>query len=442
MKLGPGLGLTGGQGAPLPAIDLTAPSAQSLDASLVKPDQGVVFINTSDTSPQTQTNNSVYFAATFNDASSNRIILNQTSTGGFKLRADSGSVNSVDFDSADEMMIDERRAMALRYGSFGMELYYNGMKLFKDSSFTPPAALNKAAVGQFTEGSLGLDADVSLEHFKYFDTALSPDIARALTRKGFEQSGVTYDGTRDMIGFLGQSNSSGRGSGSFTYTNTSLIKMLHNDGTIDNYSDPYDDNTGEEISTFLSDTGTGLSYAGKVIDDLAGASGRTTVAVPANEGGTSFDANDWVADAVFSGGEALGAQLWAAIVRLQKAAVLGQLRAIVWHQGESDAVAGVSKAAYKAAWTKMADEIRAALGVSVPFVICTLHQWDSSIAVATESNWNTISDALDELGSEYSNAVGVDLSDIAGASGDRLHLGSTGLSTAAGRISTAIQSVW
>lgn len=303
--------------------------------------------------------------------------------------------------------------------------YFDGIKVMdKTGGVTFPTSANvEICVGKIN-GITSLNTAASITDFVYYGSDVSETTIRNLSRNNDIVTGLTGDAARRGIVFAGQSNSSGRTTATPTYTNT--IKLLKNSGTYGNYTDPFDDDTGNLFAnSLLADAAADTGYAGYCIDDLAD-DGEEYFACPANKGGTAIASWQPFAAGI-DADNVIQDQAYAFIRRIQMAthAAGGRLPVVVWHQGETDAINGTTAAAYKAAWKELMDEARAAVG-NFPIVALSLHEWNVGISPSvSEANWNVISDALLDLPSEYSNTYGLDISEYSGQGADLVHLSDT-----------------
>lgn len=455
-SLGGIAGSSGGVSAPAPVIDETNGAPQGFSKDFYDPDQGGCMIELN------HRDNSTAYSFTSNEVAiwigdggnNNRMGVNFSSSGRHQIRVERLGVESLAVNAAMEnVFIPRIKTIGFRWNAGAFWFYLNGVLVFQtDSGVLPPLAANvtNISAGQFTTGILPTTAKydastVGFNKFKFWSEDPGDTQMRRETKNIQLITGLTGTTGRKGIVFWGQSNSSGRAATDpSSYTNT--IKMLTNAGAYSDYSDPYDVDTSTLMqNSILSDSGADGSYAGLLIDALAG-DGDEYFAVPANEGGrpivqstgnTFFPYFDTVTDT----DKFINFRLYATIMRClmaEQAAGGDQIHSLVAHQGESDAVNGASGADYKTEWKEFMTEVRSALGYSFPIYVTSLHEWDATISGTTEAEWNAISDALLELPDEFGNTTGIDIQNVAGATGDKVHLDLAGNTTVSGRIAAEV----
>lgn len=116
--------------------------------------------------------------------------------------------------------------------------------------------------------------------------------------------------------------------------------------------------------------------------------------------------------------------LYAALV--QRARALGKFRAILWHQGESDASMGTSTADYASRFRALRDALTKDLGSSPPWIVAHV----SFVPDLDAARMQTIRAAQEQLWKEKVALQGPDTDDLLGAmrhSKDRIHFSKAGL---------------
>lgn len=430
-----------------PIISAVNIAPQNYDIGNYNDDQGAVVIELNhrdNATPYSFTNfeHAFYIGDGTND---NRVAVIFSSGGIHYFRVATGGVIQATVDAGLHLAFVGRvKKIGVRWKNGTVTLYSNGALLKTFTGVTMPTSVSAIGAGQLTNGSLKTSAKfdastVGANVFKVYDKDPGDISMRNLTRNTSLVTGLTGDTSRKGIVFAGQSNSSGRAASNVSLVNTP--KLLANDGTYGDYSDPYDDDTGTLIQNqALGEGGEAGSYAGKVLDDLITSEGGEWFAVPANRGGTPL-VNQSTSFNVRDANDFMNLPVYALIMRCfmgMQAAGGKPLHGLVWHQGEQDAVNGESAEDYRNAAIALFAEIRAALGYEIPIYFVSLHEWDAGITSATEADWNTISDELLNLPNHISNSYAVNIQDVAGAAGDKIHLDVTGNTTVGARIAAAI----
>lgn len=236
----------------------------------------------------------------------------------------------------------------------------------------------------------------------------------------------------DTFIIAGQSNGSGRGTNSQVWSPGLGFPALNfaNDYTLKALADPYDSPSGQ-IDTVSSDTSP--AAAGSVWPLVANsflANVRKRVLfVPCAKGGVSI--TSWLPGANHQNRATLYGSM---VYRALRAG--GNLKCVMWWQGETDAINGMTQATYNGYLDTIANAVQADLGI--PLMACKL-QNSSGIADANEAAINA---AIAEAWADNANVLqGPDLSDL--GSDDAYHLQSDAkLLTAAGRWWTAIAAAF
>jgi hypothetical protein len=425
------------QTATQPSLVLDSPSSQNIDIENYNPDQGAMYIDLTHTNAYSYTNFETVFSVS-DGTNNNRMLLQFRSSGRHDIRLVTGGSSQVNVNASYNLSFIPKRKKYAFYWKDGLfRIYLNGAMVLENNSVTMPTSVSVYGVGQFNNGSAVSTGTIN--EFKAYTTAPTEQEMRDLTRNDDLIDGLTGSASRIPAIFMGQSNSSGRASTNPTYANT--INALNNAGSYGAYSDPYDDDTGQLVLSLI-DTGADGSYAGVVLDELGGDPyfsvsanlGNTDLVNPtASKSFRAYQTNISTTDK-FMRLEPYG--LIMSVLMASQAAGGRKDGVIVWHQGENDAAAGQSASDYKEAWKELFNEIKAATGFNGKIIVNSLHEWDAGITTATETNWNTISDALLDI--NYSNTASIDISDIAGAAGDKVHLDQSGNETVGARIAALV----
>lgn len=219
---------------------------------------------------------------------------------------------------------------------------------------------------------------------------------------------VPFLGIGEVLACGGQSNCSGFLINNQVFTGSDC-SMLGNDYTWKACEDPTDSFFGQidEVSRDTGASGARGSVWPLVMTNLSNTLAGVPVAfIPAALGGSSINAWQCAADH-FDRSTLCGSMLY----RARRSGV----RAILWWQGESDAIAGMSAAAYQAKLEALADVVFAETGA--PLIVCLL-QNSAGIADAAENQIRSA--ALAAASANPHVLLGPDLSDI--SSEDDFHV--------------------
>jgi hypothetical protein len=118
---------------------------------------------------------------------------------------------------------------------------------------------------------------------------------------------------------------------------------------------------------------------------------------------------------------------------------LGEFRAILWHQGESDAAGGMGKAEYVELFRKLASDLAQDTGSHAPWIVAQA----SYVPDAEESKRNAIRDAQAELWEKGDALRGPNTDELVGDyrhSKDHVHFSKKGLEAHAARWCTWIRT--
>jgi len=219
-------------------------------------------------------------------------------------------------------------------------------------------------------------------------------------------AGVPYVGIGDVFVVAGQSNAAGYG-----YTlNTAAHQWLKgslfgNDYLWHELIDPTDSDTNQ-VDRISLDWGTSGSVWALVGTHLMNARSIPVAFVPAAKSGSSI--TEWQPPRNrFNRNTLYGS--------MAHRARLTGARAVLWWQGESDALGGMSGADYQARFSQIAGAIQSDLGI--PIIPAILH---NSVAIPDEQEV-AIRQAVTDATAASANIIpGPDLSDL--ASDDQYHL--------------------
>lgn len=328
------------------------------------------------------------------------------------------------------------------YKNSEISFYINGFLIAKYTGASLPT-LSQIGIGSRTNSTLA--TQYTIGDWEYYDKFLPKQVAESKTRQIVAANSLTFDSALNIVMFMGQSNSSGRATANPTYTNlVASRRLLANDLTVKDYADPYDDDASS-LYPYNDDANAGGSYAGVVIDGLVTSEGGKWCALPTNKGATPVDGtfNGWAynldqGSSQFESGSVSYTGYQKALIALKA----GNVRALVWHQGESNALSGTTETNFKTATKNILEYYRSIL--NCPIIIVGLHKWVTGSGMGAEADWNNIQAWQEEIAGEYDYMSFVDLSDIEGAPGNgdvagvKIHLDLAANQTAGGRIATAI----
>lgn len=241
---------------------------------------------------------------------------------------------------------------------------------------------------------------------------------------------TAYVGCGLVIETVGQSNMSGRGTTSQTYTTTytgSLkATIFGNSYGYAELTDPYDTSTNQ-VDTVSSDSSSG-SYAVLLAGALQQRLGVPVMLVPAPLGGTTT--TQWLPSPTAT----LRTTLFGSAVN--RAQTVGGVNLVIWHQGETNLTSGMSEAQSLADLTAIGSAFNAATGAK--FMPCQLQAITSGSANPTNTlSYNT--NVIAQVWGLPGFAQGPNLYDIT-VTVDGLHIvTNANLLTAANRWETSIE---
>lgn len=205
----------------------------------------------------------------------------------------------------------------------------------------------------------------------------------------------------DTFVIAGQSNASGRGDTNQPYSGTGVSRMFGNDYVLKDISDPVDILTNQ-VDAVSNDTEAAGSVWPLVASGVVADTGKPVLLVPCAKGGTSI--TQWLPGADHQDRTTLYGSM---IFRALQAANYGVLRMVLWWQGESDAISGMSTATYQGHLQTISDAVFADLGI--PLVPAKL-QTSAAEAGYTNANRDKINAAIGNLWGTGHVVAGPDLS--------------------------------
>jgi hypothetical protein len=231
----------------------------------------------------------------------------------------------------------------------------------------------------------------------------------------------------------GQSNMSGRGTNSQSYGHATLRAVnFKNSYTWQMLIDPYDTATGQTDSVSADSS---PAAAGSFIPLLATsyiADRSLPIAfVPCAHGSTTIA--DWQPGADHNDRTTLYGSM---NYRITQA---GGAKAVLWWQGESDAIAGTAEATYNAALDTLANAINSDQGIKL--VVCKLQDLSAASGAPDET---AVNNAINTAWGDNANVLtGPTFADLTPSSADGLHfISDAELATVAGRWWTAIETAF
>jgi hypothetical protein len=204
------------------------------------------------------------------------------------------------------------------------------------------------------------------------------------------------------------------------------------------YSEPVNASTSS-IHTGLSDASAQLGAGGYLLDAVLNV--RPDIpelcyipsAVPSTSWAQQWGPRVYLSTVAFSltGTTHFGASLHALLCRLVACRSIIPAGAMVVHLGEQDCVLGTTSASIIEQATLFVPIVRRLSGnLNLPIVFCGMHAWHSDLTGSgiTQEAWEARYQDYVTVASRFDNVYAVDLSDLAGTAGDRIHM--TGASQA------------
>lgn len=433
------------------STSVTLPSATYTNDSPVKGlesvtdfdgDQGVVYFRYTDTAAKSGSGNPVIMTIS-DGGSSNRVFIQKRSSNGgrFRVASQSSGQTSEIWDGYLTSFANGSQEIAVGWDKTAQQLriWANGMLLCKIVGNWVNVTFSDVDIAQLQDDALPFTPS-SMEQVKYYDKLLSDEQGQLLTRSTPILSGVSYDHTKDIWMFLGQSNSEGQGAGSPVYTNADKMSLLAYDGTVNSYSDPFADEDSALVGGLGSST-SGVSSAGFFADELAELSERNIMVCPSNKASTSFEGGTatWSVNSNSyrtTGSKISGmmATATATCHMIRIAQQYGHVKGMIWQQGEGDVAYSVSETNYELQQVALINMIKMLHGGSPKWYNCSMPS--ASTWAPSQTAWDNIDNAQQGVANDNDDVYYVNGCDILGASGDRVHHDTAGLETV-GRLTAA-----
>ncbi len=345
--------------------------------------------------------------------------------------------NYINADTLPENFIK----VLIKWDTDRVAFFINGVRVVVDEAYNAPFGFNDGIrFGARENGQYAIagESGITQKRGMFWREVLSDIECERLTRTHEIVSGVVRDPAMDVVAFLGQSNAVGQGSLAQvpTYPHEDKMRLIAQNGTLKSgYSDPYAD-PANIIIPKLANGSYELSYAGTVIDALAHSSNNVTAALCCALSSTNIS-RDWnlsyevAADRYVCGGVA-----FSALQMLRLANQYGRLKAITYHQGESDAKDGMAASAYILRLRELFSFLKREF--NVPIILVALHDWHAGSGT-NQTEWNAIKNA--QLAFVMPGVHVVDAADASLISGEEVHLDAAGLHTLGVKIANKILSL-
>lgn len=443
MVLGLGLGLGYGgkfvSNIPTPTVETASPTVPGSVGSLSLGSGFTVYIEYTDGSFNTSAANSpILLCVSQGTNTTHRLYIRKANTGQ-RMQAVIQNMTEIWQGFLSSFSAGTHKLL-ITGDSTGCWFYIDGHLLsWIDNNYTQPTGLDSVYLGRLNSGTANNYAPTSSANLKIWQQRLTDAQCRALTGDVQILSGITKT-NKDIIAFLGQSNSSGVATGTGDYVNTSKMFFLPNMLTgIISYADPFDVQSSSRISA-LNDSTAALSWAGYVIDKMSQQTGRDTVALPVNKAGTCFLGTvgstvspTWNNNSSLyrtSGSYIVGANatITAATQQLQCAKQFGNIVGAIWQGNEGDVTStiAVDQSAFEAKYPQIVQELRKSTQLSLPWVDAGFPSdltWPPSTTV-----YNNIKNGkINSIANIGQSTIVTEIFDIPGASGDRVHFDKDGI---------------
>lgn len=421
-----------------PTFSITEPDTQRYEiGAIADASQGTMVVTTFDTATQ-PTGSEVVFSLDGGDGDSIYLFKTTSNGGTWRVAVNINGAEQFRQIHGAHALADGTNVFTIAWASNDFRFYINGDLAYRRDVFTTPDNFSRGIALELFGSNDGLPYTTGrVTQAEYYDTALDDTTAR---KKGMNNDILTNITRTDdlLIVKNGQSNSVGEADGTATYTNTANMFMIGNDLTRKAYSDPYDSSNNAIFPELSDGSQAKLGSAGYTIDILAGRLATDVGVMGLNIGSTSM-LNDWRPNVPYNNGYVNSQKFTSYIQGLKVATQFSSNIIIENWQGESDAYASVSQTDYETYLRDFINETHKAMGRTFQWRVIGLHDWHSDLtADATESEWNAITTARQNIANEFSTVEFVSLSGIAGAVGDRVHLDSAGYQTAATRIADSV----
>jgi hypothetical protein len=328
----------------------------------------------------------------------------------------------------------------LTNGTFA--LWFDGMPMCGIDANYVNQTFTQFDLGQLLGGTNVFGGTIN--EIRYYNTSLSDENCRILTGDVEIDDSVTYDASKHIYMFLGQSNNVGQAQGTPVYSHGSNIFKLSNAMTVAAYTDPLSDSASSRIpglndldGSLWADAPTNsvpkIGYAGYFADNLYNESGQDVMVCPANLAGSSFDGStptwDTKRSTYRTSGtkfEGMMATVIGAVEQIQLAKQRGPIAGVIWGQGEGDVVGGTTQAEYVTFLTDLITLVRGAIRQQVKWFNCSMPDYTGW---ATQAAWEAVADAQAEVADDMTDVFFVIGTNIAGTSGDEVHYDLTGAET-------------
>ena len=309
------------------------------------------------------------------------------------------------------------------------QIFQRNINGYADITITGTATGNGTDVQASWNGGAWSSIDTTAD--LAFSGSLTNQTAGQGTLEIREGAGAVEDsaadvGVGDIFVGAGQSNMSGRGTNNQSYSHGSLkATLFHNDYTWDDLADPTDDPTGA-VDTALNDPLAAGSYIPKIATDLMASTGVPCAFVPSSIGGRGIDPW-WVLDTQWDRDTYPGSTTYRAVTGV------GGVRLVLWHQGETDAIDGVSANSYETSMDTVSGIFMR--DIEVHTMVCKLQKIDST----TTANRDAINTGIQQAWDNDEKVTpGPDFSDMEDDDGNSHFNSDASLTTAGGRFATRI----
>lgn len=410
----------------------------------MRTDQGSFMIEYTDSAPQTPDNGLILDIS--DGSTSNRVyVQKRTSSSRFRIASvASGQTGEVGdpFLGAFPSTQTNFKMLAC-WNSNTLRIWINGIQVAEILNFVH---VDFDEINILQGNNNGNASSVTATKVTYYDRFLSDYDACRVTADVQMRDGITIDTTKRGYVGLGQSNSSSRASGTPTYSNSSAMYLVTNALALDSYSDAWDDDTNS-VMTALDDSNAGSASAmGYFCDELAGMSGDDIAVIPANLGATGFFSATptWHPNSATvrtSGTKitCINTSALAAYFQIKMASQLVPIEGVLQQLGESDTVSSTSTSDFQDANSLLIDSYRKGLQIEdKPWLLMGMTDFTGW---ATESDWDDIIDAQKNIANTKRAVYFLENSDVAGASGDEVHLDITGCERVGKKAARMLSSV-
>lgn len=251
---------------------------------------------------------------------------------------------------------------------------------------------------------------------------------------------VANIGIGDIFICAGQSNMSGRGANSQTYSHASLKAALYRNAYVwGNLVDPTDSKSGQLDSVSADSTAPTGSFLPLLATSVMASTGYPVAFVPCAMGGV--DISDWQPGADHSDRATLYGS-----ANYRTTQVEGARCVLLW-EGENDVINGTAEATFNSSLDTFCNAVNSDQSIKV--MVCKIQDLSAYLGGYDETNVNA---AINTAWGDNANVLtGPDFSDLTPATtngGDGLHFGKSTvdgdaeLATVAGRWWTAIQTAF